>query len=138
MQLQQRKIEDTTTHNLVEADATGVPAEKCLNFAGCEIFFSFSRRSQVSKMKTMKVHLEIEPLMVPIVERLYFYSGVVLSPGIRRPDLVTGRGNVDVRARDLCWSLGLSRVTVAMTNVVWNRTRFVTIIVIKKRAGYSF
>ena len=35
VQLQQRKIKDTTTHNLVEADATGVPAEKSLHFSGC-------------------------------------------------------------------------------------------------------
>ena len=80
----------------------------------------------------------VEPLIIYIVECLDFYGGVVSSPGIRRPDLVTGRGKVDMRARDPCRSLGSSRVTVATTNVVFNRTRFVTIIVIKNRAGHSF
>ena len=86
----------------------------------------------------MKVPLELEPMMVPIVERWDFYGGVVSLPGIRRPDLVNGRGNVGTRARDLCQSFGSSRVMVATMNVVWNRTRFITIIVIKKRAGHSF
>ena len=80
----------------------------------------------------------VEPLMISIVECLDFYGSVVSLPGICRPNLVTGRGNVDTRARDPCRSLGSSRVTVATMNVVFNRTRFVTIIVIKNRAGHFF
>ena len=60
------------------------------------------------------------------------------SPGICRPDLVTGPGNVETRARDWCRIWGSSRVTVVTTNKVRNWMIFVTIIVIKNRAGHSF
>ena len=70
-----------------------VPTEERLNSAGCEIFFACSCPSQISKMNSTKMHLEILPLKVPTEECLDFYGGIVTSPGIFRPNLIAGGGH---------------------------------------------
>ena len=72
-QLQHRKIEDTTTHNFVEADATGVPAYKRLDFYGG----ATHKIDFASAIETSNDRLNLDGLSF-------------VSSGIRRPNLVAG------------------------------------------------